>query len=199
MKKLPELFLTFAKIGLFTFGGGYAMIPLIESTCVERKGWITHDEMMNVTVVAESTPGPIAINAATFVGYRRAGLPGAIAATLGVVLPSFLIIIPVALFFDNFLELTLVANAFKGVKIAVGLLILDAGIGMLRKMSKKTFPRLIMLGAFAAMLCIDLFAWSFSSMLLLLIAATAGLVFYALGGRTEEKTEGAPKKGGGAA
>ena len=90
MKKLIDLFLTFAKIGLFTFGGGYAMISLIENNCVERKKWITHDEMMNVTVIAESTPGPIAINAATFVGYKQAKLLGAIIATLGIVQPSFL-------------------------------------------------------------------------------------------------------------
>ena len=92
MNILLDLFLTFAKIGLFTFGGGYAMISLIENSCVEKKGWITHDEMMNVTVIAESTPGPIAINCATFVGFKQKGLIGAIAATIGMVLPSFSII-----------------------------------------------------------------------------------------------------------
>lgn len=86
MNILPDLFLTFAKIGLFTFGGGYAMISLIENSCVEKKGWITHDEMMNVTVIAESTPGPIAINCATFVGYKQKGLIGAIAATIGILI-----------------------------------------------------------------------------------------------------------------
>ena len=90
MNILLDLFLTFAKIGVFTFGGGYAMISMIENNCVERKKWISHDEMMNVTVIAESTPGPIAINAATFVGYKQAGLLGAIIATIGIVLPSFL-------------------------------------------------------------------------------------------------------------
>ena len=91
MNVLPDLFLTFAKIGLFTFGGGYAMIALIENTCVEKKQWITHDEMMNITVIAESTPGPIAINCATYVGYKKAGLCGALTATLGMILPSFCI------------------------------------------------------------------------------------------------------------
>ena len=89
---LLDLFLTFAKVGLFTFGGGYAMLSVIEDICVEKKQWITHDEMMNVTVIAESTPGPIAINCATFVGQKKAGLKGALAATLGVILPSFLVI-----------------------------------------------------------------------------------------------------------
>ena len=92
MNILADLFLTFAKIGCFTFGGGYAMISLIEDVCVEKKKWITHDDMMNITVIAESTPGPIAINCATFVGYRECGLRGAAAATVGMVLPSFLII-----------------------------------------------------------------------------------------------------------
>ena len=92
MNILFDLFLTFAKIGLFTFGGGYAMISMIENNCVERKQWITHDEMMNVTVIAESTPGPIAINCATYVGYKLAGLAGAIVATFSMVLPSFVVI-----------------------------------------------------------------------------------------------------------
>ena len=87
---LLDLFLTFAKIGVFTFGGGYAMISVIEDICVEKKKWITHDDMMNVTVVAESTPGPIAINCATFVGYQQAGFAGSVITTLGIVLPSFL-------------------------------------------------------------------------------------------------------------
>ena len=119
MKKLLDLFLSFFKIGLFTFGGGYAMISIIENTCVEKKKWITHDDMMNVTVIAESTPGPIAINCATFVGYKHAKLPGSIAATLGVVLPSFIIIYIISMFLDNFLEIKIIANAFNGIKIAV--------------------------------------------------------------------------------
>ena len=92
MSLLLDLFLNFAKIGLFTFGGGYAMIALIENACVEKKQWITHDEMMNITVIAESTPGPIAINCATYVGYKQKGFIGAVAATIGMILPSFCII-----------------------------------------------------------------------------------------------------------
>ena len=103
MSILWDLFLTFAKVGVFTFGGGYAMIAVIEDICVGRKKWITHDEMMDVTVIAESTPGPIAINCATYVGYKLAGLAGAAIATLGIVLPSFLIIYAIARFMDNFL------------------------------------------------------------------------------------------------
>ena len=187
MKKLIDLFLTFSKIGLFTFGGGYAMISLIENNYVERKKWISHDEMMNITVIAESTPGPIAINAATFVGYKQAKLLGAIIATLGIVLPSFLIILLISFFFDNFLEITVIANAFKGIKIAVGLLILDAGITMIGKMQKKAFPRVIMFCAFTAMMCINIFAWNFSSIILLLIAAVISIVFFAVKGQPAQK------------
>ena len=93
MSILLDLFLTFARIGLFTFGGGYAMISLIDRSCVEKKRWISHDEMMDITVIAESTPGPIAINCATYVGYKQKGLVGAVAATVGIILPSFCVVV----------------------------------------------------------------------------------------------------------
>ena len=178
MNILPDLFLTFAKIGLFTFGGGYAMISLIENSCVEKKGWFTHDEMMNVTVIAESTPGPIAINCATFVGYKQKGLIGAIAATIGMVLPSFSIIFLISMFLDNFLEIAWIAHAFMGVKIAVGILILDAAIKMIRKMQKKPIPLTIMACAFLSMLLIDIFALHVSSITLMLIAAVISLAIF---------------------
>ena len=132
-----DLFLSFAKIGLFTFGGGYAMISLIENNCVEKKKWITHDEMMDIAVIAESTPGPIAINCATFVGYKIAGMLGAVLATMGVVIPSFIIIVIISMFLDNFLEISLVANAFKGIKVGVGIIIVNAAMNMIKKMSSK--------------------------------------------------------------
>ncbi len=175
MNLLLDLFLTFAKIGLFTFGGGYAMIALIENSCVEKKRWITHDEMMNVTVIAESTPGPIAINCATYVGYKQKGLPGAAAATIGMVLPSFCIILIVSVFLDSFLEIKWIASAFAGIKIGVGILILDAGIKMIRKMKKKLLPRIIAAGAFFAMLISDLFALRVSSVALMVAAALISL------------------------
>ena len=178
MNILLDLFLTFAKVGLFTFGGGYAMISLIENSCVEKKGWFTHDEMMNVTVIAESTPGPIAINCATFVGYKQKGLIGAIAATIGMVLPSFSIIFLISMFLDNFLEIAWIAHAFMGVKIAVGILILDAAIKMIRKMQKKPIPLTIMACAFLAMLLIDIFALHVSSITLMLIAAVISLAIF---------------------
>ena len=187
MNILLDLFLTFAKIGLFTFGGGYAMISMIENNCVERKQWITHDEMMNVTVIAESTPGPIAINCATFTGYKKAGFVGALSATLGMIVPSFVVIYLISMFLDNFLELTIIANAFKGIKIAVGILILDAAITMTKKMHKKRLPRTIMVCSCVAMLCINIFAWNFSSISLMMIAAVVSLTFFILNGAPEQK------------
>ena len=175
---LLDLFLTFAKIGLFTFGGGYAMISLIENYCVEKKGWITHDEMMNVTVIAESTPGPIAINCATFVGYKQNGLIGAVAATIGIVLPSFCIIFLISMLLDDFLEIAWIAHAFMGIRIAVGILILDAAIKMIRKMQKKPIPQAIMICAFFSMLLIDTFALHISSITLMLIAAVISLSIF---------------------
>ena len=187
MNILTDLFLTFAKIGLFTFGGGYAMIALIEDSCVTRKNWITHDEMMNMTVVAESTPGPIAINCATFIGYKKGGLLGALIATLGIVLPSFAIIFAISMCLDQFLELELIAKAFKGVKIAVGVLILDAALTMIQKMPKKRFPRAVMLCAFAAMLAVNLFSLSFSSVSLMLVAGFVSLALFVAKGAPNMK------------
>ena len=185
-----DLFLTFTKVGLFTFGGGYAMIPVIENACVEKKHWITHDDMMNVTVIAESTPGPIAINCATFVGYKQKGFPGAVAATVGMILPSFVIIFLISLFLDRFIEIKLVAGALRGIKLAVGILIIDAGIRMIRKMHKKPFPLIVLGCAFAAMMLIDIFSLNFSSITLMLAAAAAGIAISALR-NVRRKTGGA--------
>ena len=189
---LWELFYIFAKIGLFTFGGGYAMISIIEDTCVERKKWITHEEMMNMTVIAESTPGPIAINCATYVGYKLAGLLGAFVTTFGMVLPSFVVIFAISKFLDNFLEITLVAHAFQGIKIAVGILIFDAAITMIQKMKKKIFPRVIMISAFLVMMMVNIFSWNFSSINLMLIAGVLSLIIFAV--QTAPGRKGGAKK-----
>ena len=168
---LLELFLTFMKIGLFTFGGGYAMISLIEDICVEKKKWLTHEQMMNVTVVAESTPGPIAINCATYVGYAQKGFPGAVVTTVGVVIPSFVIIYIISMFLDNFLEITLIANAFRGIKLAVGLLILNAGLNMLKKAKKTALSVAILICAFLVMLLVP----DFSALSLMILAGVISL------------------------
>ena len=190
MKLLSDLFLTFARIGLFTFGGGYAMISVIDHLCVEKKKWLTSEELLEMTVIAESTPGPIAINCATFTGYRIAGIPGAIVSTLGMVIPSFVIIYLISMFLDNFLELTMVANAFRGIKIAVGLLILDAGINMLKKAKKSPLTRGIIVSACIAMLVIHLLSWNISSIRLMITAAIISLAAFSIGdGRRKKGSE----------
>jgi len=185
MNLVMDLFLTFAKIGLFTFGGGYAMIPLIEDNCVTRKQWISHDEMMNITVISESTPGPIAINCATYIGYKQKGIGGAVAATIGMALPSFCIIFLISLFLDRFLEIRWIANTFRGIKLAVGILILDAAILMIRKMPKKLLPIIITACAFTAMLLISIFSVQVTSITLMLAAALIGLIVFLIAKRKE--------------
>ena len=181
MHILLNLFLTFGRIGLFTFGGGYAMISVIEHICVEKKKWISSEDLLEMTVIAESTPGPIAINCATFTGYKIAGLPGATVATLGMVIPSFLIIYLISLFLENFLELTFVANAFRGIKIAVGLLILEAGLKMAKKARKTPLTRIIIAAGCVAMLVIHLLSWNISSISLMITAAIISLTVFVIG------------------
>ena len=190
MKILFTLFLAFARIGLFTFGGGYAMISVIEHICVEKKKWITGEELLEMTVIAESTPGPIAINCATFTGHKIAGVPGAIAATLGMVTPSFFIIYLISKFLENFLELTIVANAFQGIRIAVGLLILDAGLNMAKKARKSPMTRAIILSACVAMLAIHILSWKISSISLMLTAAIVSLAVFLIGNIRKKGGEG---------
>lgn len=188
MKKnlLFDLFWSFAKIGLFTFGGGYAMIPLIEEVCVENKGWITSDELSTVTAIAESTPGPIAINCATFTGYAQGGFAGALSATFGMVLPSFIIIYIISVFFDDFLSIAIIANAFKGIKIGVGILILQAGINMYKKMKPGNISLFIFIAALAAMLAVDILAASFSTIYFLVIAAVFSIAVYEIKRRVSD-------------
>ena len=139
MRKERTLFLTFLKIGAFTFGGGYAMIALLENEFVERKKWIEKDDFLNMVAIAESTPGPVAINSATYIGYKIAGLFGAAAATVAVCIPSFTVIFCISLFFDQFLSLTWVSRAFRGIQVCVIYLISSAGLKMLKTIERNAF------------------------------------------------------------
>ena len=183
MKLLAKLLLTFAKIGMFTFGGGYAMISMIEDICVVKKKWITHEEMMNLTVIAESTPGPIAINAATYVGYKQGGLSGSVAATVGMVIPSFVIIYLISAVLDNFLEITWIASAFGGIKIGVGILIFRVALQMLKKMKPARLPRIIAGCACAVMLIVNFLSLNFSAIALMLLAGTVSLGIFLVSSR----------------
>ena len=183
MHLLFDLFLTFAKVGLFTFGGGYAMISIIADLCVEKKKWISHEEMMDITVIAESTPGPIAINAATYVGHKQAGIPGSVAATVGIVLPSFVIIYLISTVLDNFLEIAWIANAFRGIRIGVGLLILRVAVNMVKKMKPMPLPRIIAGCAFAVMLTVNFLSLKFSSITLMILAGSVSLLIFLARGK----------------
>ena len=192
MKKTKEylsLFLTMLKIGLFTFGGGYAMIALLENEFVAKKKWIEKDEFLDVAAIAESTPGPIAINAATYIGFKNAGIVGSIIATLGICIPSFVIIYAISLFFDAFLSLTLVAYAFKGIQICVVYLILSAGLKMLKQMKKTEFNITIILITIICMVVLSLFAVKFSTIFYILISGAFGVVVYFLGKLKKEEKQ----------
>ena len=183
-----SLFLTMLKIGLFTFGGGYAMIALLENEFVEKKKWLEKDEFLDVAAIAESTPGPIAINAATYIGYKNSGVIGSMLATLGICIPSFVIIYAISLFFDAFLSLTLVAYAFKGIQICVVYLILTAGLKMLKQMKKTVFHMIILSATLLCMVVFSLFAVKFSTIFYILISGACGVAVYLLGKiRKEEK------------
>ena len=187
-KQYASLFLIMLKIGFFTFGGGYAMIALLENEFVSKRKWIDKDEFLDVAAIAESTPGPIAINAATYIGYKNAGVIGSVVSTLGVCIPSFVIIYAISLFFDAFLSLTLVAYAFKGVQICVVYLILTAGLRMLKQMKKGTFNIIIISATIICMVVFSLFAVKFSTIFYILISGICGVAVYLLGKiRKEEK------------
>ena len=177
---LFKLFYTFAKIGLFTFGGGYGMIALVQDECVDKKKWITDDEFATVLTIAESTPGPIAINCATYTGYAQGGILGSIAATFGVVLPSFIIIFLISSFFNNLLEFEIVANAFRGIQVGVGLIILRAGYNLYKKMKKNAFTIAILIIACLIMLVINFLNINFSTIYMLIIAGIIGAMVSAL-------------------
>ena len=180
-KAILNLFLVMFKIGLFTFGGGYAMIAVIERELVERKKWIEQEEFLDMVAIAESTPGPIAINCSTYIGYKKEKILGAVLATLGMCIPSFTIIFFISLFFNQFLSIGWVASAFKGIQVCVVFLILSAGVKMLKKMKKKPFNLIVMSVTFLCMVAFGVFAVSFSSIFYILISGFVGLLIYLIG------------------
>lgn len=176
VKLALTLFLSYFKIGLFTFGGGYAMIALIEREFVVRKKWINEVELYEIIAIAESTPGPIAINCATFVGYKILGFVGSFLATLAVCIPSFAIIYLISVFYDAFMALTAVAYAFEGIKVGIAIMITVAGVNMIKKGKKNAFAVGIFLLTFAAATCIDIFSLDFSTIYIILSGAALGII-----------------------
>lgn len=177
-KNLLPLFLTFLKIGGFTFGGGYAMIPIIQREIVEKKKWITDDDILEIIAIAESTPGPIAINSATFVGYRVGGYLGAMLATLGVVLPPLCIIFAISFVLRQFSELKAVKYAFWGIRAGVLALICKALWSMYKKVNKGLVPYIIMALAFIAVAVFDI-----NVLYVIIGCAVIGLVTSLIAGR----------------
>ena len=170
--KRLELFLTFAKVGLFSFGGGYAMIPMIQRECSENKHWVSDRDILDVVAIAESTPGPIAINAATFIGRKVAGFGGALCATLGVVLPSFVIITLISYALEAFSHITVVKYAFWGIRAGVTALILKALWSLYRQCSKDWFSYAVMAAAFAASAFLGV-----TAVVIILAAAVIGILY----------------------
>ena len=190
LKKLFLLFFSMFKVGLFTFGGGYAMISLLEAEFVTRRAWISHDEFMDVVVIAESTPGPIAINCATYIGYKNGGILGSVFATLGMVVPSFTIIYLISLFFNLFMSLSLVAAAFRGIQVCVVFLIFSAGVNMLKKMKKTPFSITVTLVTLLIMTAFALFSVNFSSIFYIVISGSVGALIYTVKYIKDKKAAG---------
>lgn len=186
-KNLGTLFFTFFKIGLFTFGGGYAMIALLEEEFIQRRKWLDKDEFLDMTAIAESTPGPVAINSATYLGYKLAKVPGAATATVAVCLPSFLIIYAISLFFEQFTQLTVIASAFKGIQVCVIYLIFSAGVRMLKALDKSLFATGVLAAVMLVMVGLSLAGVSVSSILLILLSGAAGVAAWLIGRRKEGK------------
>jgi chromate transporter len=174
MHRNLDLFFTFLKIGSFTFGGGYAMIPLIQGEMVEKKKWITEEEMVDMIAIAESTPGVIAVNSATFVGYKIGKFWGSLLATIGVVLPSLIVIILVSLFFENFLEIKMVDYAFRGIRAGVSVLIFNAAIKFLKVAPKSALGLFLIALSFFTSLFIS--GFRYLSVSLIAFGAVIGLL-----------------------
>lgn len=173
MKILADLFMTFFKIGLFTFGGGYAMIPLLQAELVRKKKWSSDEELMDYYCIGQSTPGIIAINVATFIGYKRARSTGAVVATLGMVSPSLIIIMSLAHVLNLYMDNLYVAHAFAGIRIVVAALIAEAVFSLWKKAVRRKTDWAVFLLALAALL-----AFNLSPIVIVLLAAAVGLAQY---------------------
>ena len=171
LKEMLSLFLTFAKVGVMTFGGGYAMLPILQREVVEKRGWATEDELMDYYAIGQCTPGIIAVNTATFVGQKQAGVLGGIFATLGVVFPSLVIITIIAAFIQNFAHLPAVQSAFAGIRVCVCVLILNAVVKLWKKSVVDWKTLLIFVAVFACSVFL-----SISPVIYVLAAAIAGII-----------------------
>lgn len=166
-----ELYAAFFRIGLFTFGGGYAMLPMLERECVDKHGWTNREELLDYFAIGQCTPGVIAVNTATFVGSAERGIPGAAAATAGVISPSLLIILIIAMLLENFAHLSAVQHAFGGIRVSVAALIVNAVIKLIRSNVKSPLAIALCILAFVAVAC-----FSLSPVTVVIVAAIAGVL-----------------------
>ena len=187
MSVILQLFLSMMKIGCVAFGGGYAIIALLESEFVTKRRWIDHDEFMDVVAIAESTPGPIALNVATYIGYKLAGFFGAIIATAGICVPSFVVMYLVSLFYEQFMEIAVIAAAFRGIQICMVYLIAAAGLKMLKKMKKTAFNKTVYAVVCVGMIFCSLLDIPVSSVAFIFGAGLAGLAMFFL--KTQKEKE----------
>lgn len=178
MKKpsLWELFLRMLKIGLFTFGGGYAMMGIIEDELVNKKKWLSYEEYLQMITISEATPGAIAINMATYIGFKKRKILGAIISTIGVVIPSFFIIILIAIFFNQFKQIKVVEAMFEGIKIGVLIIIILSGVKLFLKMKKNLFNYCFFFISLLIILVLNIFEFSISSLIYLLGAFIIGMM-----------------------
>lgn len=174
--QLFKLFATFFKIGLFTFGGGYAMIAVLHDEFVVRKKFFTKEEFLDLIAICESTPGPIAINMATFVGYKNNKILGSIFATLGIVLPAFIVISIIAYFIKGFFDIEIVDNAFKGIKAGIVVLILFSGISMFKSLNKRIIWVIVFISVVILMILFEFIGFEFSSIYFILIGGLIGYI-----------------------
>ena len=180
VKKLFNLFITFFKIGLFTFGGGYAMVSQMKDVIVDKNKWLNEEELMHIITISESTPGPIAINSSTYIGYKRGGVLGSIFATLGTILPSLIIITLISLFFKDFMEIEYVKYAFKGINCAVAFLIIKTAIEMFIKLKKTPITIITFILSFILLVIFEIFAISVSSIYFILVGGIIGIIIYSI-------------------
>ena len=182
MNELFQLFGAFAKIGAFTFGGGYAMLPMLQRECIDHYGWTDEEELMDCFAIGQCTPGVIAVNTATYIGYKRKGIAGAIFATAGVVFPSLIIIMIITAFIQNFSDLPVVQHALAGVRVYVCVLVLDA----VMRLAKKSLVDAAAVVIFAAVMCLSLFT-DIPTFLLVIFAGIAGVVVKSIGEHRKNK------------
>jgi len=178
LKNLVSLFLTFFKLGIFSIGGGPTMLTLLQGELVEKKKWLDNDELMEMTAIAESTPGPIAINLATYLGYKRGGFFGALLSTLGVIITPFTLMFVISLFLSNLLSVEAVKYAFMGVKVGVVFLLLKVSITLIKGIKKDVFGVILMTLVLIAVVLLTIFAVNFSAIYFILLGAVLGLLIY---------------------